>query len=252
MKPHTYFLFDGSFAGFLNAIQRGFEESHNRILFNPSESTDTLPLFGPGVKIETDTRRAKRLWEDLGLLGTEIQKRVYYSFLHENAKLQSEIYQYVAYLFCPDIEGIKPLGIQAGKLLEKAVREVTRERREQERKLNFRTHADGLWYSEVRPKHNILPLLSRYCRSRFPSDPWFVVDTGRKKSLSALSGKLTLTPCLEHTQQESNTLKRLHREVDTTNDVNTSWNATPDYAKITDVKNRRTQKWGADWGQQAV
>lgn len=252
MKSHPFILFDGSFSGFLNAIQRGFEESHPRILLNPEEDTDTLPLFGPGIKIETDTLKAKRLWGDLGLLGTEIQKRVYYGFLHENAKLQSEIYQYVASLFCPDIEGIDPLGFQAGKQLEIAVREVTRERSEQERKLTFKTNADGLWYSEIRPKHNILPLLSRFCRSRFPSDPWLVVDVGRKKSLSAVSGRLTLVSSLQHTRPESVAFNRFQRTVDAPKDKNTSWNPTRGLSENSSVQNQSRQKWETAWGQQAV
>ena len=252
MKPHPCFLFDGSFAGFLNAIQKGIEESHPRVAFNPLFNTDTLPLFGSGVRIETKIQKAKRLWEDLGLLGTEIQKRVYFSFLHENAKLQSEIYIYVAHLFGPHIEGIEYLGVQAGKKLDIAVREVSRERDAQERVLSFKSNTDRLWYSEIRPKHDILPLLSRYCRSRFPSDPWLVVDANRKKRLSSVSGKLTLDACLQNVRPESGTYKSLQRVTDTSNDDKTRWNTPPPLPETPSLVNRKTQKWEAAWGQKAV
>jgi probable DNA metabolism protein len=252
MKSHPYFLFDGSFAGFLNAIQKGLEESHPRIALNTLDSADTLPLFGSGIKIETNTQKAKRLWEDLGLLGTEFQKRVYYCFLHENVKLRPEIYQYVAHLFCPDTEGIEYLGLQAGKQLEIAVREVSRERDAQERVLSFKANADGLWYSEIRPKHDILPLLSRFCRSRFPSDPWLVLDANRKKSLSSVSGKLTLAACLRNVRPESRTVKSLRRVTDTARDKKTTSNLPPALSKTSSLLNQKAKKWEVEWGQKAV
>ena len=252
MKPHPYFLFEGSFSGFLNAIQKGLEESHPRIALNTLDSADTLPLFGSGIKIETKTQKARRLWEDLGLLGTEFQKRVYYCFLHENVKLRPEIYQYVAHLFCPTIEGIEYLGIQAGKQLDIAVREVSRERDAQERALSFKANMDRLWYSEIRPKHDILPLLSRYCRSRFPSDPWRVVDANRKKSLSSVSGKLILAACMQNARPESNSFKSLQRVTDSTMDEKTACNAPPALSETSSLLNRETKKWEAEWGQKAV
>ena len=245
MKTHPYFLFDGSFAGFLNAIQKGLEESHPRITLNSLDNTDTLPLFGSGIKIETETRKAKGLWRDLGLLGTEFQKRVYYCFLHENVKLRPEIYLYVARLFCPHIEGIESLGIQAGKQLEMAVKEVSRERDTQERALSFKVNTDGFWYGEIRPKHDILPLLSRYCRSRFPSDPWLVVDANRKKSLSSVSGKLTLVACLQNIRPESNTSEGLQRVTNAPKDAKTMYNAPPALSETSSLLNRKTKKWEA-------
>lgn len=252
MKTHPYFLFDGSFAGFLNAIQKGLEESHPRISLNPLDHTDTLPLFGSGIKIETDTRKAKNLWRDLGLLGTEFQKRVYYSFLHENVKLRSEIYQFVAHLFCPDIEGIGHMGIQAGKGLDTAVKEVTRERSAQERALSFKAKSDGLWYTEIGPKHDILPLLSRICKSRFPSEPWLVLDINRKKSLSTVSGKLTLGVCPQNIRSESNTLSNLQKVHNVPKDEKISRNVPPVLSEAPSIGNRRSQKWESEWGQQAV
>ena len=256
MKPHPYILFDGSFTGFLNAIQQGYEDSHSRILLTCSENTHTLPLFGPILRVETDIVKAQRLWGELGLLGTGIQKRVYYGFLHENWELQSEIYQYVAHLFCPEIEGIELLGIAAGRLLEGPVKEVSRERSELERKLAFKTNADGLWYSEIRPKHNILPLLSRYCRSRFSSDPWVVVDTKRKKSLSAVSGKLTLTSYTQDKQNYSRTepvlYSGLQRVASCEKDGSASPNPKTALLQTPSAQNQDIQKWGSDWRQRAV
>jgi probable DNA metabolism protein len=252
MKPHHYFFFDGSFAGFLNAIQKGLEESHPRIALNSLDNADTLPLFGSGIKIETKTQEAKRLWEDLGLLGTEFQKRVYYCFLHENVKLRSEIYPYIAQLFCPDKEGIQYLGIQAGKKVDIAVRHVSRERDAQERALIFKADTDGLWYSEIRPKHDILPLLSRYCRSRFPSEPWLVVDANRKKSLSSVSGKLTLAACPQNVRSESKTIKSFHRVTDAARGEKTTRIAPPTLPETPSLVDRKTRKWEAVWGQQAV
>lgn len=252
MKQHPYFLFDGSFAGFLNAIQKGLEESHPRIALKTVDNADTLPLFGSGTKIETKTQKARFLWEDLGLLGTEYQKRVYYCFLHENVKLRPEIYQYVAHLFCPDMEGIEYLGTQAGKQMDVAVREVSRERDAQERALSFKVNTDRLWYSEVRPKHDILPLLSRYCRTRFPADPWLVVDANRKKSLSSVSGKLILAACLQNARTESNTIRNLQRVTDAAMSEKTTCNAPPAPSKTSSLLNGETKKWEAEWGQKAV
>jgi probable DNA metabolism protein len=252
MKSHPYFLFDGSFAGFLNAIQKGLEESHARVALNTLDHADTLPLFGSGIKIETETQKARRLWEDLGLLGTEFQKRVYYCFLHENVKLRPEIYQYIVHLFYSDLAETEYSGIQAVKKLDKAVREVSRERDAQERVLSFKANTGGVWYSEIQPKHDILPLLSRYCRSRFPADPWLVVDAYRKKSLSSVSGKITLGVYLQNVKPESRALRNLQRVTDAAMAEKTTCNTPPARSKTSSLLSGKTKNWEAEWGQKAV
>ena len=193
MTPHPTFLFDGSFAGFLTAVHSGFVESLPEIRCTTPGGSNSLELFGPQIKIKTNTVRAKQLWGDLGLVGTEVQKRVYYSFLHKNTKLQSVIYQYTARQLSLEIEAITISSGIAGSQLDIATQEVSRERGELEKNLEFHTCADGLWYAEIQPKHNITPLLSRFCRSRFQTSSWMVVDTQRRQSLSSFSGELTLS-----------------------------------------------------------
>jgi probable DNA metabolism protein len=193
MTTHSTFLFDGSFTGFLTAVQTGFIKSLPEIRFVTPNDSNSLELFGPQIKITTNTLLAKQLWGDLGLVGTEVQKRVYYSFLHKNTQLQSVIYQYMASLLSYEIDAIRISSAIAGSQLSISTREVGREREEMEKHLEFRTGADGLWYAQIQPKHHILPLLSRFCRSRFQTGSWMVVDTQRRQSLTSFSGKLTLS-----------------------------------------------------------
>jgi probable DNA metabolism protein len=193
MTTHPIFLFDGSFIGFLTAVQTGLLKSMTEIQCATPEESNAPELFGPQVKIQTNTFLAKQLWGDLGLMGTEVQKRVYYSFLHKNTILRSVIYKYMSGLLTCETAPVPVTSGIAVSQLAISTREVDRERGLLEKHLEFRKGADGLWFAEIQPKHNILPLLSRFCRSRFQNSPWTVTDTQRRQTLTSLSGKLTLS-----------------------------------------------------------
>lgn len=187
------FTFDRSFTGFLTAVYTGISDSLENIHFCEPGDPDSLQLFYQNTTVKTDTTKARQIWQDLGLKGTEIQKRVYYSFLHKNKGLRTSIYRYVATQLNPEGIRNKTLNDPQGADLMGPTRAVALEKVEMEHRLPFRNTAEGLWYCEIRPEHFVLPLLSRYCRCRYPSDPWMILDTRREQSLSSISGSLVLT-----------------------------------------------------------
>jgi probable DNA metabolism protein len=187
-------MFDGSFAGFLSAVHSGMEQRVAGARFSAAGDAPDLPLFGPGCQVNTSLPRARRIWEDLGLKGTKAQKRVYYSFLHKNPELLPVIYHYIAGVLYPELPGPVPSLAHMGAELDPPTLSVAKEREELEGKLHFYPNSEGLWYCEIFPEHNILPLLSRFCRNRFQADPWLVLDARRNLCLRSACGALVLGP----------------------------------------------------------
>ena len=189
---HT-FRFDGSFRGFLTVVQLGLQKGFRTLEFSEDADPDPLRLFNRDLKIETDTAMAKEIWRDLGLRGTEVQKRVYYSFLHKNKNLRPEIYQFIRRELKPEWQLGDTEPNARNSDLSRSTREVSREKELLEKRLRFVQVDEGYWYAELRSQHAVLPLLSRHCRNRFHSDPWIVIDRARHQMLSVKAGKLILS-----------------------------------------------------------
>lgn len=256
MQP--IFMFDGSFTGFLTAAHLGLSESYSSIKFNGPEHSDTLQLFGQNSKIKTDNAKARMIWRDLGLKGTEIQKRVYYSFLHKNKGLQPEIYQYIAKLLYPDMVQNRMRAETKGFNLAIPTGEVSKEKREVEQQLQFKCTADGLWYSEISSQHHVLPLLSMFCRTRFHSDPWLIADIRRGISLSSLSGTLVLAPYKavnnrkdQWNANKHNIVNRPHATLEKINHISEKQEVSNSGKKAYQGA-FRNEKWPEEWKQQAV
>ncbi|MDM9631658.1 DUF4130 domain-containing protein [Robiginitalea aurantiaca] len=191
MQP--IFMFDGSFTGYLTAVSRGQSEGYAHLKFSGAEDQNTLQLFGPDSRIETDNTKAKRIWNELGFKGTEVQKRVYYCFLHKNKDLLSDVYRYIIRQLNPELHSTAVPENAMNAELSTATREVSKEKLTLEQRMQFQQTDDGIWFAEISAEHHVLPLLSRFCRSRFHSDPWVVVDRRRNQALSAMAGGLFLS-----------------------------------------------------------
>ena len=185
-------IFDGTFSGFLTAVHTALSQSFTQVAFHGNMNRDVLQLFGQNLWVKTDTTKARWVWRDLGLKGTDVQKQVYYSFLHKNKSLLPVLYRYIAGQLNPEMESGEPDRTALAVELETATREVSRERWQLEADMQFQKTVQGVWRCEIRPVHDVLALLSRHCRSRFQADPWVIVDRKRKQSLSSVSGTLVL------------------------------------------------------------
>ena len=60
---------------------------------------------------------------------------------------------------------------------------VSREKRELETHVDFHSNNGRIFNAEVSPTYNILPLISRHFRCKYPKHPWIIFDNKRNYGL---------------------------------------------------------------------
>lgn len=190
METGTYYMYDGSFQGFLTAVGQALE-GETPIAGISRAGADQPPLFANVRRVLTHRPRAERLWQKLEKRSPSLARVVYFSYLSEATGMELLIYNYLHVLFTIN-ESEESHLTEWRQRLESAARRVETEKRELERNLSFTPSADGIPCACASPATNVLPLLTRYYKSHFAGQAWMLYDTRRKYGVLWNGGQLEL------------------------------------------------------------
>ncbi len=170
-------FYDGSFNGFLTLLYfSGFEG-------RPIEQIQRVPkeqkaLFMEYNAIWPDLGKAQLVWEALRSKNYSALKTVYFAFLSEHSGIDEVLFQYALKTL-----GKLPLSITLDtdlfNKIEKLAKMVEREKRSLELQLHVTPHDEGPSLEIIKPEYNILPLISRYFRTRYKGFDWIIYDAKR-------------------------------------------------------------------------
>lgn len=192
MEQEKILTYEGGFQGYLSAVSMGLSQGLEIAGILPGDLFMEDTLFGVRLHVPTEITEARRLWNALGTMGPETQRYIYYSYLSDKADIQFALYGYIQLLFRKEDCFWKQKYALREQLSPWAQR-VGKEKRHFENTMRFRYGRDGLPYCAIRPVFNVLPLLSKYCRMRFPEGPWLVYDSNRNVKLYGEAGQITLS-----------------------------------------------------------
>lgn len=180
----NYYIYDGSFPGFLTVIYEVFysKESPDQIVtgedFQPN-------LFANKIKIETDLEKSDCVYESIkNKISTQSLKKIYNTYLSEEEKVELIIYRYLV------------LGFKIGKKIDRhfshdIVDELNRiSRRVNKEKhlilglLRFKKLCGDIFYAPFEPDFNILALIAPHFARRLSDQRWIIHD--RKRCLATV------------------------------------------------------------------
>ena len=186
-NANTILTFDGTFESFLSAVYTAFNEGLEVVDIRPETERNSL-LFNEIRYIPADRQKARWVWDWLNHKGTADLRLVYFSFLSEKEELWLPLIEFITLLFQAGVsESSKRLTVLRGKLAPWAKR-VEREKQKLETHLKFKSRQCEYLCCHLRPVYDVLPLLTRFCREHFGSDPWMLVDTKRNYGLYNKTG----------------------------------------------------------------
>jgi len=174
--------FDKTFEGFLTAVHTAFSENLEPIDLCPSGGHSAL-LFSEVRYIPADRQKAQQVWEALSQKGAADLKLVYFAFLSEKEELYFPLFEYLRLLFKTEHrESSKKFPVLRATLACWAQR-VESEKRMLEASLHLQPQYGEFRCCRLCPQYDVLPLLTRYCRIHYGSDPWMLIDTKRRYGL---------------------------------------------------------------------
>lgn len=179
----TTLVYDGSFDGFLSSIFEIYEQRiTNPIIIKKSEFQNQL--FGEQLNIISNSNHAKRVWDGIKkLLKPNGSKLLYYSFLSESYGLENTLFKVIKYAFETQKNVISDFGNTHVLSLSKTAKKVSREKHRMEAFVRFQQTKDGIYFANILPDFNVLPLINSHFTKRYADQKWIIYDLKRKYGL---------------------------------------------------------------------
>lgn len=178
-----YYLFDGTYAGFLCCVFDSFARKEPDVA--PLLSGDRpADLFRAQRTVSTDTESARRVQKGLEKhLGTTAAQDFYRVFLSEDRKAWLAAFRLIRRIFTSGPGILQNFGDDEVICFSLTLKKVHRERHRMKAFIRFQKSSDGLFYSVVEPDFDVLPLIARFFRERYADQSWLIWDNKRKYGL---------------------------------------------------------------------
>lgn len=182
MENSKILIYDGSFNGYLTALSFAIKNNIDVIDFQNGNAPQN-GLFIETQVVVTQVLSAKEIWLEIEKKGNSIIRNVYFAFLSGTKGVELLLHKYIRSLFTPfsDQENgqtttLEPKIGQLAKL-------VGNEKKQMEVFIDFEPNNDQIHITEIKPKYNILPLISRHFRFKHAKHQWIIFDSKRNYGL---------------------------------------------------------------------
>ncbi|MEM8506503.1 MAG: TIGR03915 family putative DNA repair protein [Bacteroidota bacterium] len=236
MKNATTLIYDGSFNGFLTSVYIAFEEKMN-VADIQKNSQGQNGLFSETTTIFTNVEKAKRVWNGIRSKSYNTISTIYFAFLSETEGIEYMLYTY-----------IKKFMAHKGKqadfsddtilYISQLARKVGREKHRMEAFVRFQLTQDTIYFANIEPDFNVLPLISKHFRSRYADQQWLIYDVKRRYGIYYdLEGVEIVSLNLEEVHY--NRIRKSNAFTKGEYDYQELWN---NYFKSTHIKSRINRK----------
>lgn len=179
-RRNVTYLYDGSFDGLLTAIFECYENKEIPLSITENNSVQQ-ELFSDYKIIETDTKKSERVFDTVrNKISPSSLIYIYYTYLSDTPEREMLCFEYVS-------EGLKRgnkinhyLNIDCVNNVINSVRRIKNEAEQYRGFVRFSELENGVFYSCIEPKCNIMPLIANHFIKRFSSLPWIIHDISRE------------------------------------------------------------------------
>ncbi|WP_245603192.1 TIGR03915 family putative DNA repair protein [Maribacter antarcticus] len=176
------FSYDGSFNGFLTAVFIAFEYKLIHVDIQPTGRIQN-GLFTETETIFTNIDKAKRVWNGIRNRNYTASKNIYFAFLSEQRGIEPLLYSYIRKLMNHNEKSTAGFSSDCFLRINQLAHKVAKKKRHVEAKLDFQLTRDAIYFAQIAPDFNVLPLLSKHFRSQYANKPWIIYDTKRNYGL---------------------------------------------------------------------
>jgi probable DNA metabolism protein len=219
-------MYDGSFEGFLTAIFSVYEERFEVVSITP-EAYFQAGLFAEGIQIITDIKKAERVWKGLEKF-KHFRYDVYWSFLSEIEGNELVLLKTIQYVLATS--RITDYGHPQLLRTAQVRKMVGREKHRMEAFIRFQLTKDSIYFAQVEPDFNVLPLIATHFKNRYADQQWIIYDI--KRSYGLYYNLFQVAP-MQMNFVENMLGKGIFTEAET--DYSTLWQ---NYFKSTTIKSR--------------
>lgn len=229
--------YDGSFNGFLTAVFMVYEE---KITVSDIQRHGKVQnaLFADNERVYTNTEKAKRVWRGIQAKNQLALKNIYFAFLSEKKGIELILLQYIQKMFVDKASVHIDFSDAEVLKISQLSKSVGREKHRMEAFVRFQLTKDGIFFANIAPDFNVLPLISKHFRNRYADQEWIIYDIKRKYGLYYNGTAMELIS-LDKAEVYTNSIRKSDRFLEEEYDYQTLWN---NYFKSTNIKSRINKK----------
>ncbi len=182
METAKILIYDGSFNGFLTTVFKAFEE-RLQIADIQSNAICQNGLFSETETVFTQMDKAKRVWNGIQAKSNVAIKNIYFSYLSGQRGIELILYRYIRKLFAKMPTSTSDFSDSLVLKISQLAKSVGREKHRMEAFVRFQLTQDGIYFANIEPDFDVLPLISKHFRSRYADQEWIIYDVKRKYGL---------------------------------------------------------------------
>lgn len=237
MNATKTLVYDGSFNGFLTAIFIGFEQKLSYVDFQRQGQLQS-GLFTETETIFTNVEKAQRVWNGVRTKSHTAIKNIYFAFLSEQHKIEALLYQYIQKIMGSKYKGATDFSDDGVLKINQLAHKVGREKHRMEAFVRFQLTKDKIYFANIEPDFDVLPLISKHFRNRYADQSWIIYDVKRTYGLYYDLHKVEIIS-LDLTDIHTNSLEQNSVFADAEYQYQDLWN---NYFKSTTIKSRINTK----------
>nr|WP_321222828.1 TIGR03915 family putative DNA repair protein [uncultured Psychroserpens sp.] len=231
-------IYDGTFDGFLSAVFYVFEHKI-KLASIENEFVAQNGLFSEDIIIITEEDKANRLWTGLkSKVSSQGSYQIYYAFLSEQLGVENILLDYIRYAFSSTLKVDKNYAHPSVLKIAQIAKMVGREKHRMEAFVRFRLTKDDVYFANIEPDFNVLPLISKHFKRRYADQKWMIYDISRHYGLYYDLNKVEIINMefpkhFDFTKTDENLFKEQEFE------FQKLWQ---DYFKSTNIESRKNMK----------
>ncbi len=237
MNTTKTLIYDGSFNGFLTAVFIGFEQKITHADIQRQGQIQS-GLFTETEIIFTNVENAQRVWNGIRNKSNTAIKNVYFAFLSEQNNIEALLYHYIQKLMGSKYNGETDFGDDCILKINQLAHKVGREKHRMEAFVRFQLTKDEVYFSNIEPDFDVLPLISKHFRNRYADQQWIIYDVKRKYGLFYDLRSIEIIS-LDLTDIHTNRIEKSAVFTDTEYKYQDLWN---NYFQSTTIKSRINTK----------
>jgi len=185
-------FYDGSFNGFLTLLHE--VQARNITLESIQRKQDQQEvLFLDSRFIPTELIKARSIWNSLRSKNYGALKLLYFAFLSEEQNIEWKLFQFYQQLSGNVSLENNKISVTDNLHIEQLAYLVEKEKWTIERKLFIDHTGDSPSINTIQPRYNILPLISKFFRTRYKEQEWVIYDSKRSYGLHHRNGTMAFT-----------------------------------------------------------
>lgn len=172
------YIYDGTFEGFLTAVFEVYDRKPIRVKI-VSERLVTVNFFDEEHTIYTDQAKSDRVWKGIeDKIGKKAGNLIYKAFLSEQSDREQVLLRIIKKGFKGENVTDNFADIDVLRLTN-LVKIVGREKHRMDAFIRFRLTKDNVYFAEVEPDFDTLPLNAIHFKNRYADQKWLIYDRCR-------------------------------------------------------------------------